>query len=172
MLIDLEWINPDPEKFKNWDISNGGLSCSFVYGEEKYDHTVAQRLCKGIYHAYGLDNSITTFTKYKRVYRFEEDRKLWDYLANIQDKKSAEADTIRKKLLYRPSEYGRADDLKQIIRRGRSFLISSDPCVLEVHVYDNTEDKSYKQGEYIGNKKSPPEVIAYNWTFLRVKNEN
>ncbi len=78
-------------------------------------------------------------------------------------------------------EYGRADDLEQILESGRRFIEGPHLYILEVRAYDNTNEKSYKAGPYIGTKEveatkengwvgsSPAEVISFAWVRLEPK---
>lgn len=54
MLVDLDWTNPDPDRFVDWDATNGSLSFTTVYHlesgkEERYPYRAAVRVGRGVY---------------------------------------------------------------------------------------------------------------------------
>jgi hypothetical protein len=132
------------------------------------------RAQKGVYIAYGLENYITTFLGLRCPLETEA-RCLFDraYALRIAGD-DVGADAARDAFIALPSDHGRADSLEQILEKGKPFLDSPRSYVLETSLYDNTDEKAYKAGPYIGivgraadpdgeDGPGPDEVIHYSW---------
>lgn len=153
MLVDLEWKNPDPDKF-TFSFDGNRFSVTFIYGEQKYDHLVAIRFHKGVYGAHGLDNTIKLFTDKDVINPWEIDHSVIQDVLNGKVK----VDVLKHQI----GRYGSADNLKQIFRHGRKFIRSELPFVLEIRMIEQPDDggwRWHKNGQYIGKHRNRGEYL-------------
>lgn len=142
-----------------------------------------QRMQLGVYSG-AASSFASAFTNLRVVHSHTWRKPLWDELTAASE--SGDAERHEAALLayskdFEVPEYGRADDLEQILESGKRFIEGPHLYILEVHAYDNTNEKSYKAGPYIGTKEveatkengwvgsSPAEVISFEWVRLEPK---
>lgn len=173
MLIDLEWTKEylkNPEWITSFKTEKGDLDVAFVYPEnnKEFQIKIAKRIHTGIYVAWNLWNDIEIYTKWEVEHPWTETKTIWD---KLQKAEGEEALSLRDMLLKTKTTYGNADNLKQIIQYGRTFIKSADPYVVELHLVDVENNDRYldKNGPYIGKKKNLNEVIHFN--FHKLKNK-
>ena len=132
-----------------------------------------QRMAPGIYHGYNLDNYIGAFLSPLRVVPGDEVMRLgFEAVGRAREAGDhAEAERLLQEVFGRPHLYGRAADLEEILKYGEMYVKGPRSYILEVALYDNTDEKSYKQGPFIGKQakaeedwvKQPDEVIRFHF---------
>ncbi len=100
MLVDLDWTNPDPDRFVDWDATNGSLSFTTVYHlesgkEERYPYRAAVRVGRGVYAAHGLDHHVRMFTAWDVVFTWGELKALYDEMVRGLTRTSASKPVYR-----------------------------------------------------------------------------
>ncbi len=169
MLIDINW-NTNHIKDKaltKFDTTGGSLRVEFTYGNKSYTHTVARRIHQGIYYSIGLNNSINMYSDYKCVNTPHEQRAEFEQLVACKDEVLHQQ--LRDKWLHRPPEYACADNLYQVLHRGRKFIQEDYPYVLGLTWHNIEKDAKYvhKNGGYVGKLKDAKEVLHYSYIKVR-----
>ena len=125
---------------------------------------------KGVYGGHNMANYDIFFDNIKlKDYDFS-----WRKLKRDQAKAAresgndVEADKLLEELFSEPPDYGRADSIEQILEHCKAYIERPESFILVVHHYNNTYEKSYKMGPYIGPKseegyEGPDEVICFSW---------
>lgn len=171
MLIDLEWDKEQNHNFKkyvtNFNTENGGLVVDFNYpnSDKTYTNRVATRFHKGIYYGFDLWNSIEMFTSWEVEHPWTELKKV---ITALETSDEEEAARFQKLIAYSKSEYGNADNLKQIFRYGRKFIYGEHPYALGIYYKNIENDDRFldKNGPYIGNLKNPKEIVHFSFFKL------
>jgi hypothetical protein len=183
MLIDIpDPANTDRVTFRREPTGTGWIIRGTFPGADLIDMPLYQRLRLGVYSG-SAAHFAEVFTDLRVVHSCTWQKPLFDALTEASKsgdgaRHQAALDAFNEELSA--PEYGRADDLEQILASGKRFVDGPHRYILEVHAYDNT-GKTYKQGPYIGtgaveatevngwSGRSPAEVIAFSWVRLEPK---
>lgn len=177
MLIDLVWtkehahLRERADWITEFNTTNGNLVVTYTFPDEKVFRTqVAERVHSGVYWAWNLWNDIETYTHWSVEHPWTETQEIYKALEKASPE---EADRLRELLFRTKSNYGNADDLKQVFHYGRNFVRSANPYVLEIRPVNVENNDRYmeKNGPYIGNKKKLVEVIHFAFHKLKGKEQ-
>ena len=127
-----------------------------------------QRMQLGVYSG-AAASFASAFTSLRVVHSHTWRKPLWDELAAASE--SGDAERHEAALLaygkdFEVPEYGRADDLEQILESGKRFIEGPHLYILEVRAYTK-EVEATKENGWVGS--SPAEVISFEWVRLEPK---
>ena len=132
-----------------------------------------KHMAPGIYNGYNMDNYIDAFLEPLRVVPGDAAmRRGFEAVGRAREAGDhAEAERLLQEVFGRPHLFGRAADIEEILKYGEVYVKGPRSYILEVAAYDNTDEKSYKQGPFIGEQateeedwvKQPDEVIRFHF---------
>jgi len=188
MLVDLEWtlehahVREHTEWIKEFNTDSGSLIITVefppdVKGEPRiWRRTVAERVHRGIYWSYDLWNTIEFYTNWSVEHPWDEQRRIFDAMCAARERGDTPLlDRLRDRFRRIQPEYGNVDNLRQVFKKGHTFIQSPHPYVLEIRQVDvsGPEGDRYfsKNGGYQGakNQWEVKEVLHYAFHKLTDK---
>ncbi len=188
MLVDLEWtldhahVRERTEWIKEFNTEGGSLVITVEFPPDVkgapriWRRTVAERVHKGVYWSWDMWNSIEFYTNWSVEHPWDEQKRVFDAMCEARKRGDEEEhERLRERFRRFQSEYGNVDNLKQVFRRGHTFIQSPHPYVLEIRQVDVSGpdgDRYFsKNGGYHGAKKIAEvnEVLHYSFHKLTDK---